>query len=58
MHTLPHRGGPDFTRISLTQDEEIRFWTRELGVSPAELRNAVAIACSSADEVRKFLRRR
>lgn len=58
MHTTQNRGGPDLSRISLTQDDEIRYWTRELGVSDAELRTAVAIAGSSVDDVRKFLRRR
>ena len=53
-----NRGQQDRTFISLGQDHEVRYWTRELGVSDAELRMAVAMAGSSADDVRRFLRRR
>lgn len=53
-----NRGEPDRSRISLSQDHEVRYWTRELGISTAELWNAVAMAGSSPDDVRKFLRRR
>ncbi len=52
-----NRGEPDRSRISLSQDHEVQYWTRELGVSEWELRNAIARAGNSSDEVRKFLRR-
>jgi hypothetical protein len=55
---MQNRGPQDRSRISLGQEHEVRYWTRELGVSDAELKMAVAMAGSSADDVRKFLRRR
>jgi hypothetical protein len=53
-----NRSEPDRSRISLSQDHEVQYWTRELGVSEWELRNAVDRAGNSPDEVRRFLRRR
>ena len=53
-----NRGPQDRSRISLGQDHEVRYWTQELGVSDAELRMAVAMAGSAAEDVRRFLRRR
>lgn len=50
-------GEPDRSRISLSQDHEVRYWLEELGVSEAELRTAVAQAGSSAEDVRHFLSR-
>lgn len=56
--SMQNRGEPDRSLISLSQDHEVAYWTRELGVSADELRTAVAMAGSSADVVRRFLRRR
>lgn len=54
---IGNRGEPDRSRISLNQDHEVQYWTRELGVAEWELRNAVQRAGNSPDEVRRFLRR-
>lgn len=51
-------GGPDRTRIGLGEDYEIRDWTASLGVSEAELREAVDAVGNSADKVREYLKGR
>lgn len=50
-------GSPDRDRISLGEDYEIRDWTQSLGVSEAELREAVDAVGNSADAVRAYLKR-
>lgn len=35
------RGGQDRERISMTQDHEVRYWTKKFEVSEDELRRAV-----------------
>lgn len=52
------RGEPDRSRINVNQDHELRYWTKELGVSEERLRQAVKEVGTSADEVREFLNRR
>lgn len=52
-----NRGEPDRSRISLTDPKEVRYWTRELGVSEDQLRGAMAAAgTTSATRIREFLR--
>ena len=52
------RGGQDRTRINLEQDHEVRYWTKELGVTAEELREAVKRAGSSTvEKVRQALKR-
>jgi hypothetical protein len=53
-----NRGEPDRSHISLGQAHEVAYWTRELGLSPSELRAAVVMAGSSPDDVRRFVNRR
>ena len=50
-------GSPDRDRISLSEDYEIRDWTQSLGVSEAELREAVDAVGNSVDAVRAYLKR-
>ena len=51
------RGGQDRTRINLEQDHEVRYWTKELGVTPEQLREAVKLAGSSTvEKVRQALK--
>lgn len=51
-----NRGEPDRSRISLEQPHEVRYWTRALGVSERELRNAIAAAGThSATRIREYL---
>ena len=50
-------GSPDRDRISLSEDYEVRDWTKSLGVSEDELREAVDAVGNHADKVREYLKR-
>jgi hypothetical protein len=50
-------GSPDRDRISLSEDYEVRDWTKSLGVSEERLREAVQAVGNSADAVREYLKR-
>ena len=50
-------GSPDRDRINLSEDYEVRYWTNALGVSEAQLREAVQAAGPMADAVRRHLGR-
>jgi len=51
-------GGQDRTRINLSQEHEVRYWTKELGCTAEELRAAVQRAgSSSVEKVRPLLRK-
>lgn len=49
-------GSPDRNRISLSEDYEVRDWTKSLGVSEDELREAVDAVGNNADKVREYLK--
>jgi hypothetical protein len=49
------RHGQDGTRINVDQDREVRYWTRELGVSEEELKEAVRQVGTQVDSVRQHL---
>lgn len=49
------RGEPDRSLISLNEKYEIDYWTKALGVTEAQLRNAVAKVGNSAAAVRRHL---
>jgi hypothetical protein len=53
-----NRGQQDRSRISLSQDHEVRYWTQALGVSKEELEKAVRTVGNSADKVRAHLGKR
>ena len=52
-----HVGSPDRDRISLSEDYEVRDWMQSLGVSEAELREAVDAVGNSAEAVRAYLKK-
>jgi hypothetical protein len=52
-----NRGGHDRKLISLKQDYQMRYWTQVLGVSRAELIDAVRNAGVSVAAVRAYLAR-
>ena len=52
---LQDRGSQDRSRINVNEPWEVRHWTKELGVSEAELREAVAAAGVSVSAVRRHL---
>jgi hypothetical protein len=51
------RGGQDRSRISLSEDYDVRYWTQALGVSENELRRAVEQVGNSAEAVRQHLKK-
>ncbi|WP_313213464.1 DUF3606 domain-containing protein [Stenotrophomonas acidaminiphila] len=48
-------GSPDRDRININEDYEVQYWSKELGVSPSELRDAVKAAGPTVDAVRRHL---
>ena len=55
---MKNRGPQDRTRISLSEEHEVRYWTQALGVSKEQLAAAVQAVGSSADRVRAHLGKR
>ena len=49
--TLP--GGRDRTRINVKQDHELHDWSRKFGVTPEQLKKAVASVGDRADVVQE-----
>ena len=50
-------GGQDRARISLSEDYEVRDWSRKFGVTPEQLRAAVEAVGSLAKDVEAYLQR-
>ena len=53
-----NRGSPDRDRIDINDPDEVRNWTKSLGVSKEELQSAVQAAGDRAEKVREYLRGR
>jgi len=49
-------GGADRSRISLSEDYEVRDWSKKFGVTPEELKAAVAEVGNAADAVEAHLK--
>lgn len=54
---LAKRRPQDSSKISLSEDWEVRYWTEELGCTEAELRAAVKAAGNGAAAVRSHLQK-
>lgn len=50
------RGPQDRGRININQDHEMRYWTKALGATEAQILRAVGAVGVSADKVRDYLR--
>ncbi len=50
-------GPPDFRRVNIHEEHELNYWTKELGVSKEELIKAVDAVGTSAEEVKKYLKK-
>ena len=48
-------GSPDRDRINLNEDYEVQYWTKELGVTVDQLRDAVKAVGPAAEAVRRHL---
>ncbi|MEH2513650.1 hypothetical protein V1291_005004 [Nitrobacteraceae bacterium AZCC 1564] len=55
MDNLDKRGQPDRSRINLSEDYEVKYWRKHLGVSREQLAKAVEKVGNSAAAVRKEL---
>jgi hypothetical protein len=54
---LQQRGNQDRIRINLHEEHEVRYWTEALGVSTAQLQEAVKAAGPMAEAVRAHLKK-
>jgi Protein of unknown function (DUF3606) len=54
---LRKTGKADDTRIDVEQDHELSYWSKELGVSREQLRQAVQQAGPMVKDVRRHLNR-
>lgn len=52
---LSKRGPQDRSKINVNEEWEVRWWTKELGVSESELRAAVKAAGTSVSAVKRHL---
>ena len=52
---LTKRGSPDRSKIAMTEDHEVKYWTKHLGVSRDGLQRAVDKVGNSAAAGRKQL---
>ena len=52
------RGSPDRDRIDVNDTDEVRNWSKSLGITPEELKAAVAAAGPMASKVREHLGKR
>jgi hypothetical protein len=50
-------GSPDRDKINIHENYEVEYWTKTLGISAEELRKAVQAAGTSADAVRKHIKK-
>ncbi len=54
---LTNLGPQDRARINVNEDHELRYWTKELGVSEERLKEAVKAVGVSVESVREHLRK-
>ena len=52
---LSNRGPQDRSRISMSEDYEVRYWTKALGVSKEELQKLVDEHGNSAANIKEVL---
>jgi len=55
MDDLKNKGQQDRSKIHMHEEHEVRYWTRQLGVSKEELQKAVDKVGNGAATVRKQL---
>lgn len=52
---LKNRGAQDRARVNVNEAHEVQYWTRELGVSEAQLKAAVQAVGVSTEAIRQHL---
>jgi hypothetical protein len=55
MDSLQKKGQPDRSRINLSEDHEVKYWTKHLGISRDVLMKTIEKVGNSAAAVRKQL---
>jgi len=53
---LKNRGGQDRTRIDVSQEYELRDWSKKLGVTREQLKDAVQAVGTRAEDVERHLK--
>jgi hypothetical protein len=53
---LQNRSGQDRKRINVSEDHELRDWSKKFGVSKDKLKEAVQAVGDQADKVEKYLK--
>ena len=57
MDNKSNVGSPDRDRINVKENYEVEYWSKELGVKPQQLREAVAEVGTSVAAVRKYFKK-
>jgi hypothetical protein len=57
MDNKSNVGSPDRDRINIHENYEVEYWTKTLGISSEELRKAVEAAGTSAEAVKKHIKK-
>ena len=52
---LKNRGPQDRSRINTSEEHELQYWTKELGVSATDLKRLVQMHGSSAAKIREVV---
>jgi uncharacterized protein DUF3606 len=55
MDNLTKKDQPDRSKINMHEDYEVKYWTKELGVTRGRLQKAIEKVGNSASAVRKEL---
>jgi hypothetical protein len=55
MDNLTKKNQPDRSKINMHEDYEVKYWTKELGVTREQLQKAIEKVGNSASAVRKEL---
>ncbi len=55
MDNKDNRGGQDRSRINMSEEYEVQYWTEKFGCSREQLQDAVDQVGSQADRVEEFL---
>jgi uncharacterized protein DUF3606 len=55
MDNLTKKDQPDRSKINMHEDYEVKYWTKELGVTRGQLQKAIEKVGNSASAVRKEL---
>ena len=56
MDDKRNTGRPDRDRVNVHENYEVEYWSNKFGVSPDQLRRAVAAVGTSVADVEKYLK--